>query len=126
MADVNRGDRPLSPHLSIYRPQWSSVLSIFHRITGAGMSVGLVMVVVWLFAAASGPDYFAAVNGFVMSWFGQLILLLSLLALSYHFCNGIRHLAWDMGKGLDLESSAMSAKAAVGGAVVLTVLVLLI
>ncbi|MGM0584629.1 MAG: succinate dehydrogenase, cytochrome b556 subunit [Pseudomonadota bacterium] len=123
MADVNRGDRPLSPHLSVYRPQWTSVLSILHRITGVALALGAVLTVWWLLAAASGPDYFATADGFLTSWIGNLVMFASLWALSYHFCNGIRHLAWDAGYGLDLETSELTGKVVVGASVALTLLV---
>lgn len=123
MADVNRGDRPLSPHLSVYRPQWTSVLSILHRITGVALALGAVLTVWWLLAAASGPDYFATADGFLTSWIGNLVMFASLWALSYHFCNGIRHLAWDAGYGLDIETSELTGKVVVGASVALTLLV---
>ena len=75
MADVNRGNRPLSPHLSVYRPQWTSVLSICHRITGVGLTLGAGLVVWWLLAAATGEDYFEFVDGILTSWLGHLVLL---------------------------------------------------
>ena len=123
MADVNRGDRPLSPHLSIYRPQWTSVLSIVHRITGAGMALGAVLLVWWLLAAATGPDYYAVANGVLTSWIGELVMLVSLFALSYHFCNGIRHLWWDAGQGFGLTQVEVSGKMTVAASIVLALLV---
>lgn len=103
MADVKRGNRPLSPHLTIYRPQITSMLSILHRITGVGLFLGFALAVWWFFAAASGPEYFAFVDGFLTSWIGHLILLGSTFALWFHLCNGIRHLVWDMGYGFELD-----------------------
>ena len=126
MADVNRGARPLSPHLSIYRPQWTSVLSIVHRVTGVALALGVALAAWWLLAAASGPDYFAVADGFLTSWLGGLILLGSLWALAYHSLNGIRHLVWDAGFGLELQQAELSGKLVAGGSVALTVLVLLI
>lgn len=126
MADVNRGARPLSPHLSVYRPQWTSVLSILHRITGVSLTLGTALAAWWLLAAASGPDYFAVADGFLTSWLGGLILLGSLWALAYHSLNGIRHLVWDAGYGLDLDAAEKSGKLVVVGSVALTVLVLLV
>jgi len=89
MADVNRGNRPLSPHLEIYRPQWTMVLSISHRITGVGLTLGALLVVWWLVAAATGPAYFALVDGLLTSWVGLVVLLGSAFALCYHTANGI-------------------------------------
>lgn len=122
MADVNRGDRPLSPHLSIYKPQWTSVLSILHRITGVALTLGALLVVWWLLAASADDEYFALVDGVMTSWIGLLVLFASSWALAYHLLNGIRHLWWDMGLGLDLETAEKSGRAVVVGSVALTVL----
>lgn len=126
MADVNRGNRPLSPHLTIYRPQITSVLSILHRVTGVALSLGALLTVWWFLAAATGPEYFAVVDGLVTSFIGDLVMLGSLWALSYHFCNGIRHLYWDTGRGFELETVRKTGIAAVAGSVVLTLLVLIL
>ena len=126
MADVNRGNRPLSPHLQIYRPQISSVLSILHRMTGVGMALGAVLVVWWLLAAATGPEYFAIVDGLLTSWVGHLVLLGVTWALAYHLLNGIRHLFWDMGYGYELETVDKTGWAVVIGSAVLTVLLWLV
>lgn len=126
MANVNRGNRPLSPHLSIYRPQLTSMTSILTRITGNAMLIAALMIVWWFLAAASGPEYFEMVNGFVTSWFGDLILLLSVLGLWYHTLAGIRHLIWDNGIGLDVATSEKMGMACLVGSVLLTVITVLI
>lgn len=126
MADVNRGNRPLSPHLEIYRPEWTMVLSISHRITGVGLTLGALLVVWWLVAAATGPDYFAFVDGLLTSWVGILVLVGSAFALCYHTANGIRHLFWDMGYGFELETARKSGQAAVIAAAVATVLLVIV
>ena len=126
MADVNRGNRPLSPHLTIYRPQYTSLLSILHRATGVGLTLGAVCVVWFLIAAATGEEYYNTINGLMTSWFGYLVWLGLTWALCYHFLNGIRHLFWDMGYGFELEQAWRSGLMVVAGSVVLTVLVLLI
>lgn len=126
MADVNRGNRPLSPHMQIYRPQITSVLSILHRITGVGLTLGSVLIVWWLVAAAASPDYFAFVEGIVTSWLGVLLLTGSLWALWFHTLNGIRHLVWDTGRGFDLALVTKTGWAVVAGSVVLTLLTLLV
>lgn len=126
MADVNRGNRPLSPHLTIYRPQYTSVLSILHRATGVGLTLGAFLVVWWLVAAATGEEYFETVDGLLTSWFGHLVLLGLTWALCYHTLNGIRHLFWDMGYGFQLEDAWKSGLAVAGGSVVLTGLIWLI
>ena len=96
--------RPLSPHLQIYRPQITSVLSITHRMTGIFISIGAVALVAWLAALAGGEESFQWAEDAVSSVLGQVFLLATLAAFWYHFCNGIRHLAWDAGKGLDLAN----------------------
>lgn len=116
-------ERPLSPHLQIYKPQISSVLSILHRITGAGLGIGLLLLAWWLIAAASGPDAFATVQGFIGSWLGRLILFGFTWALFFHLLNGIRHLGWDMLWGLDLPTMTRTGWAAVIGSAALTILV---
>jgi len=126
MADVNRGARPLSPHITIYRPQYTSVLSILHRITGVALTLGALLVVWWLLAAATGEDYFAFVDGLMTSWIGHIVMIGSLWALAYHTCNGIRHLVWDMGYGFNLDTAYKSGIATVAGSVVLTILVLIL
>jgi len=126
MADVNRGNRPLSPHLQIYRPQWTMVLSITHRITGVGLTLGSVLVVCWLVAAATGPEAVALVDGLLTSWIGLLVLIGSAAALAYHTANGVRHLFWDMGYGFDLDTARKSGQAVVAATVVLTVLLIVI
>jgi succinate dehydrogenase / fumarate reductase cytochrome b subunit len=126
MADVNRGDRPLSPHLQIYRPQITSALSIFHRVTGVAMTLGAVLIVWWFFAAATGPEAFATADGFLSSILGQLIMLGTLAAFSYHFLNGIRHLYWDAGYGFELSSVTSSGVAVLIGTVVMTAVIWLV
>jgi succinate dehydrogenase / fumarate reductase cytochrome b subunit len=114
--------RPLSPHLQIYKPQLTSVLSISHRVTGVALAVGTLLLAWWLIAAAAGPDAFAVVQGFLGSWLGYLILFGFSYALMYHLCNGIRHLFWDAGYGFELETVYKSGWATVGASVVLTVI----
>lgn len=126
MADVNRGNRPLSPHLSIYRPQLTSTTSIFARISGVALLGAVVLVVWWFLAAASGPEYFAFVNGLITSWFGDLVMFAALWAVCYHFLSGLRHLYWDTGRGFDLAVAEKLGWAVVFGSVILAVLVALV
>lgn len=126
MADIDRGSRPLSPHLQIYRPQWTWVPSILHRLAGMGLAVGGVAVVWWLSAAAVGSDYFAVVDGILTAWPGQVVLLGLTWALAYHLLNGIRHLVWDLGLGFEVKTAERSAKATVAGSVLLTALLWLV
>lgn len=113
--------RPLSPHLQVYRPQLTSMLSITHRATGVALSVGAILLVVWLAAAAAGPHRYAQVNAFLGSWFGMLLLIGWTWALFFHLCNGIRHLAWDVGWGFELPQLYASGWAVLVGSVAMTV-----
>jgi succinate dehydrogenase / fumarate reductase cytochrome b subunit len=99
---MSSGNRPLSPHLQVYRPQLTAVLSILHRLTGVALAPGTLLLVYWLTAAAAGPEAFATAQGLVGSIVGRLLLLGWTFALFYHLCNGIRHLFWDAGYGLEL------------------------
>ncbi|WP_417454830.1 succinate dehydrogenase, cytochrome b556 subunit [Kiloniella sp.] len=118
---MSRGNRPLSPHLQVYRPQLTSVLSILFRIMGVATSVGSIVLIWWLAAAASGAEYFELVQSFLGSWFGRLLLFGWTFALVFHLCNGIRHLYWDAGKGLELETAYASGKAVIVFSVIITV-----
>ena len=118
--------RPLSPHLQIYRPQLTSVLSILHRATGIVLAFGTVLIVYWLAALASGPEAFEHAQSVLGSMLGQLAMFLWTWALFYHLCNGIRHLAWDAGYGFDMESVYKSGRVVVVASVVLTLLTWLI
>ncbi len=126
MADVNRGNRPLSPHLSIYRPLYTMILSITHRITGVGMAVSLTMITWWFLALSINEAYFEVADAMLTSVLGGFILIVSLWALSFHFCNGIRHLFWDSGKGFELETAWRSGLMVLAGSVVLTILGVLV
>ena len=126
MADVNRGNRPLSPHLTIYRPQLTSITSIFVRITGNALLVAALMIVWWFVAAAAGPDAFATADGFMRSWFGDLVLFLSTWAVWYHMFGGIRHLIWDMGYVLDVDKSETAGLVMIIASVLMTVLTVIV
>ena len=126
MADVNRGERPLSPHLQIYRPQLTSITSILTRITGNALIVASLMITWWFVAAATGPNAFATADAVLNSWFGKLVFLGSIWALWYHTFAGIRHLIWDAGYGLDVTTAERLGWACIGGSVVLTILTLFI
>lgn len=126
MADVNRGDRPLSPHLQIYRPQITSVLSILHRVTGVALTLGAALVVWWFFAAASGPEAFATADAFLSGPIGGFVLLGSLWALCYHTLNGVRHLVWDAGYGFELPTVTATGWLTVIGSFALTAVVWLV
>lgn len=99
MTDENR---PLSPHLQVYRPQVTSVLSITHRLTGLVLVLAAMLLTYWLASAAYGPEAFARAQAILETWPGRLVLFGFTFALFYHLCNGIRHLGWDAGRGFDL------------------------
>lgn len=113
-------DRPVSPHLQIYKLQITSALSILHRLTGIALGLGALLLAWWLIAAASGAGAFAVVQGFIASILGRLILLGFTWAFFYHLCNGIRHLTWDAGYGFDLTTTERTGWSAVIGSIVLT------
>jgi succinate dehydrogenase / fumarate reductase cytochrome b subunit len=115
-------ERPLSPHLQVYRPQMTSMLSILHRICGVALSVGALLLVCWLVAAASGEAAYDGLSGFLRSWFGVLLLFGWSAALWYHLCNGLRHLAWDAGYGYEMPTLYRSGAVVVAAAAALTVL----
>ena len=124
MADTSRGHRPLSPHLSVYRPQITSVLSIFHRASGCFMALSMAMIVWWFLAGATGAAYFELVDGLMTSVIGALILIGSAAAFFYHMCNGLRHMWWDMGNGFEMDQVSASGWLVMLGAVALTVILL--
>jgi succinate dehydrogenase / fumarate reductase, cytochrome b subunit len=126
MADVNRGNRPLSPHLSIYRPQLTSITSILTRITGNALLLAALLIVWWFLAAATSAEYFAIADGVITSWFGDLVMVLSLWGLWYHTLAGVRHLIWDNAVGLDIPTAYKLGYAVIGGSVLLTLLTLLV
>ncbi|HSM40827.1 MAG TPA: succinate dehydrogenase, cytochrome b556 subunit [Afifellaceae bacterium] len=123
MAETVHDNRPLSPHLQVFRPLITMVMSILHRITGAALYFGTILVAWWLIAAASGPDYFAWVDGFFGSFFGRLILFGYTWALMHHMLGGLRHFVWDMGAGFELPVANRMAWATVIGSVTLTILI---
>lgn len=125
MADVNRGNRPLSPHLQIYRKQLNSATSILNRITGIAMLGSAFLIVWWLLAAATGKAYFDLVDGLMTSMLGDVVMTLSVLGLWYHTLGGLRHLIWDTGRGLELEAADRMGWAMIVGAMVLTILTLI-
>ncbi len=119
---MSTDNRPLSPHLQIYRPQITSILSILHRITGFGLAGGAFMVTWWLVSIMLGMQAYEAFYNFAKSFFGQLMLFGWLWAMAYHFLSGIRHLVWDTGHGINMKAATRSGWAIVGGSVVLTLL----
>ena len=113
-------DRPLSPHISIYRWPITMALSILHRITGIGLSVGFVVLVAWLFDAASGPDAYAVFMSVIDTVIGKLLLVAWSFAFFFHLSNGARHLVWDTGRGLEKSQANLSSWLVLVATVVLT------
>jgi succinate dehydrogenase / fumarate reductase cytochrome b subunit len=122
MADVNRGNRPLSPHLTIYRLPITAITSILTRITGNALLVAALMTVWWFLAAASGAEYYDFANAVITSWFGDLVMALSVLGLWYHTLAGVRHLIWDQVIALDIKTAESLSWIVIIGSVALTVL----
>ena len=113
--------RPLSPHLQIYQPQLTSVLSIANRLTGIALSIGAPFLVWWLVAAATSDGAFTAAQWFFGSWLGLLMLLGWTFCFFFHLLNGIRHLVWDTGHGFDLPTTYASGWSVVAASAALTV-----
>jgi succinate dehydrogenase / fumarate reductase cytochrome b subunit len=113
--------RPLSPDLQIYRPQLTSVLSISHRVTGIALSVGTLLLISWLIAAAAGPQAYSIMQGFIRSWLGLVLLFGWTFSFFFHLCNGIRHLVWDTGCGFELRTIYASGWTVITASSVLTV-----
>ncbi len=122
MANDKSAARPLSPHLQIYRPMLTMMMSIMHRITGVGLYFGTVLLVWWLTAASISDGYFDFVQGLFGHWFGRLPLFGFTWALIHHALGGLRHLLWDTGRGFDLTLIEWLARANLAGSIVLTLL----
>jgi len=123
MSNKLEAERPLSPHLQIYRPMLTMMMSIAHRITGASLAVGFVLLTWWLVAVSIGPEAYACVDAFFSSLIGRLLLFLFTWALIHHMLGGIRHLIWDTGHGLDKVSIEVFAWLTLISSIVLTVLI---
>ena len=120
---MSTNHRPLSPHLQIYRPQLTSVLSIMHRGTGVVLAISSLLIGWWFWSAMAGPESYQTAYGFFNSFFGKILLFLWTACLFYHLSNGIRHLIWDTGQALELEHAYLAGKCVLGSAAILTVLV---
>ncbi len=106
--------RPLSPHLQIYRPQITSVLSILHRLTGIFLSFAVLALVAWVWALAVSPVCFEEISIFLSTWYGKIIFFGVLFSFFYHLLNGVRHLFWDAGYGFELPQVTYSGWIVVG------------
>jgi succinate dehydrogenase / fumarate reductase cytochrome b subunit len=121
MADPNaRSERPLSPHLQIYRLTLTMAMSIAHRITGAALYVGTLLLVWWLAAAATSARQFDLANGFFSSWIGRIVLFGYSWALMHHLLGGLRHFLWDTGRGLEPRERELLAQVTIVGSITLT------
>ncbi len=129
MAEVNTRPanpetrRPLSPHLGIYRPMLTMMMSIAHRITGAALYFGTLLLAWWLIAAATGAKAFATADWFMTSPIGRLILFGFTWSLFHHLLGGLRHFIWDLGRGMDDPEREYLAQATLIGGIALTILV---
>lgn len=112
-------ERPLSPHLSVYRFMYTMTLSVLHRATGIALSVGLLLLAWWLMAAASGPEAYDRASIYLSSVPVKVLLVGWLLSFAYHLCNGLRHLSWDIGIGMERHQARLSAKLVLIAAAVL-------
>lgn len=117
---MSPSSRPLSPHLQIYRLPLVALTSIAHRFAGLALVAGVVVLVWWLVAAATGPDAYALVQAVLGSILGRLVLFGFTAALFYHLCNGIRHLLWDVGRGFELSQAQAGSRVVIAASVVLT------
>lgn len=116
-------NRPLSPHLQIYRPQLTSLMSFTHRLTGILLSLGTLVLLYWLCAVASGPQAYAAAQSVLGMFVIKLVLFGWTWAFFYHLCNGLRHLAWDAGYGFELPRAYASGYTVLAVSVIVTLLV---
>lgn len=119
---ANGSGRPLSPHLQVYKFEWTMALSITHRITGVGLAVGTLLLTWWLVAAAAGPESFARAQKFIGSGLGLLLMFGWTWALFYHLANGIRHLVWDAGYSFELKNAEKGAYIVAAASLGLTIL----
>jgi succinate dehydrogenase / fumarate reductase, cytochrome b subunit len=118
-----RAERPLSPHLQIYRPVLTMVMSIVHRITGAALYFGTLLLAWWLLAAASGPNAYATFQAVASSIIGRIVLFGYTWALLHHMLGGLRYLIWDTGNGFAAAEREWLARANLGGSIALTIIV---
>ena len=123
MADTQPVSRPLSPHLQIYRRTMTMMMSIAHRISGAALYLGTLILAWWLLSVAAGPEAYSLFESFISTWIGRLMLFVFTWALMHHMLGGIRHFIWDMGKGFSLGVANAMAWGTLVGGFVLTIFV---
>ena len=118
--------RPLSPHLQVYKPQLTSILSILHRGTGIVLSIGSIFLVSWILVLTLGESAYQIYSQLVNNWFGKLVIFGFTFGLFYHLSNGIRHFFWDAGYGYDLKDAYISGFAVIFSSISLTLITWLI
>lgn len=123
---TNNPKHPLSPHLQVYRLPLTALISISHRASGTVLSVGAVLLVLLLAAAANSAECYQAVHAHLLTWYGKLFLMGFSFALYFHLCNGVRHFFWDIGWGFELDTADLTAKLVIVGAILLTAITWLI
>lgn len=121
-SQINKLDRPLSPHLTIYKPQITSVLSITHRATGVFLTLGSLVLCWWIIALAHGAETYNFFQSQAGAWYGRILLFGWAFSLFYHLCNGIRHLFWDVGLGFDLKNASYSGWLVIIASVIFTLI----
>jgi succinate dehydrogenase / fumarate reductase cytochrome b subunit len=121
MGETTPDSRPLSPHLQIFRPIWTMMMSIVHRITGAALYFGMILLVWWLWAASSSDEAYATAQAVFGHWLGLIVLFGFTWALIHHTLGGLRHLVWDTGHSMDYGTASWMAKATLAGSVLLTI-----
>ncbi|MCY4226177.1 MAG: succinate dehydrogenase, cytochrome b556 subunit [Gammaproteobacteria bacterium] len=112
--------RPLSPHLQVYRPQITSVLSILHRITGVIIALGAIVISLWIESVARGDPWYGSLSDLLVSPLGKILMIIWTLCTAYHLCNGIRHLAWDIGYGFEIPQVYRTGKLVMVFAIIIT------
>ena len=123
MSDIDlNSNRPLSPHLQVYKMILTMLMSVVHRVTGGALYFGTVLIVIWLLAVASGEQstFYQIVSSLYTSWFGLLVLFGFTWALIHHMLGGFRHFVWDLGYGFSKEASNLMAKMTIFGSVIIT------
>ena len=115
-----KGNRPLSPHLQVYKLPLTALLSITHRGTGVLLSLGAIFLSCWLLSIAMGPESYAEIQKYVTCWVGKLALVAFVFSLYFHLANGIRHLFWDIGIGLTKEATHMTSFIVIAASILLT------
>ena len=120
---MNKKNKPLSPHLTIYKPQITSIMSISHRLSGIFQSIGTVAIFIFFILVFSGEKYYNSALFFFDSYLGKIFTFFYILSLCYHICNGVRHLAWDLGYGFELKNVNYTGYATIGIAIILNIIV---